>query len=152
MNKYIKEDEIGLEVGAGAGFSKKFIKNKNLKISDFSNHEHLDYKNVDAHNTNFHNNTFDYVIAAHVLHHVPYPIKFFKEMHRILKKDGKLLIHEEYLSVFLQIILIVMKHEGIGQRTFGMNLSPLQIKKIYGQVITQYLILFLTIKLSLTNI
>ena len=112
MNHYIKEDHFGLEVGAGAGFSKKFIKNKNLKISDFSNHEHLDYKNVDAHNTNFNNNTFDFIVAAHVLHHVPYPIKFFKEMYRILKKDGKLLIHEEYLSVFLQIILIIMNHEG----------------------------------------
>ena len=77
-----------------------------MKISDFSDHKHLDYKNVDAHNTNFNNNTFDYIIAAHVLHHVPYPIKFFKEMYRILKKDGKLLIHEEYLSIFLQLILI----------------------------------------------
>ena len=83
MNKYIKKDDIGLEVGSGAGFSKEFIVNKNLKISDFSDHEHLDYKNVDAHNTKFNNNSFDYIIAAQVLHHIPYPIKFFREMYRI---------------------------------------------------------------------
>ena len=112
MNKYINKDDIGLEVGSGAGFSKEFINNKNLKISDFSNHEHLDYKNVDAHNTEFNNNSFDYVIAAHVLHHIPYPVKFFREMYRILKKGGRLIIHEEYLSVLLQFILIIMKHEG----------------------------------------
>ena len=28
MNKYIKEDDIGLEVGSGPGFSKEFITNK----------------------------------------------------------------------------------------------------------------------------
>ena len=49
---------------------------------------HLDYKNIDAHNTKLKDSSFDYVIAAQVLHHIPYPIKFFKEMHRILKKGG----------------------------------------------------------------
>ena len=112
MNKYIREDDVGLEVGSGPGFSKEFIYNKNLKTSDFDNHQHLDYKNIDAHNTKFQDNSFDYIIAAHVLHHIPYPLKFFKEMHRILKKDGKLIIHEAYLSVLLQLIIIMMKHEG----------------------------------------
>ena len=112
MNEYIQKDDIGLEVGTGTGSSKKFIHNKNLKISDFSDHEHLDYKNIDALNTKFNDNSFDYVIASHVLHHVPYPIKFLKEMHRILKKDGKLIINEAYLSVLLQFILIIMRHEG----------------------------------------
>ena len=36
MNDFIKSTDIGLEVGAGAGLSKKFILNKNLKTSDFS--------------------------------------------------------------------------------------------------------------------
>ena len=31
MNKYIKEDDSGIELGAGAGFSKLFINNKNFK-------------------------------------------------------------------------------------------------------------------------
>ena len=33
-------------------------------------------------------------------------------MHRILKTDGRLIIHEAYLSVLLQFIIIMMKHEG----------------------------------------
>ena len=112
MNKYIKEQDVGLEVGSGAGFSKEFILSKNLKISDFSDHQHLDFKNIDAHDTKFKENSFDYIIAAHVLHHITYPAKFFREMHRILKKDGKLIIHEAYLSIFLQFIIIIMRHEG----------------------------------------
>jgi len=112
MNKYIDKDDIGLEVGSGAGFSKEFIINKNLKLSDFDDHQHLDFKNINALDTKFEDGSFNYVIAAHVLHHIPYPLKFFKEMHRILKKDGKLIIHEANLSVLLQFIIIIMKHEG----------------------------------------
>ncbi len=112
MNDFIKESDIGLEVGAGAGLSKKFILNKNLKISDFSKHQHLDYKNVDAQKMNFEESTFDYVVASNMVHHIPYPIKLFYETHRVLKKDGRLIIQEAYCSVLLQIIIVLMKHEG----------------------------------------
>ena len=66
MNKFIGENDKGIEVGAGAGLSKKFILNKNLKISDFSNGKHLDHKNIDAQNTGFTNNSYDFVIAANM--------------------------------------------------------------------------------------
>lgn len=112
MNKFIDTNHVGLEVGSGAGFAKFFIKNKNFKLSDYSKDDHLDFKNVDAQNTNFKNNSFDYVIASNMIHHVPYPIKFFREMNRILKKDGKLIIFDAYCSILLQLIMILMKHEG----------------------------------------
>ena len=112
MNEFIETDHKGLEVGSGAGFAKFFIKNKNFKISDYSNDDHLDFKNVDAQNTNFKDGSFDYVIASNMIHHVPYPIKFFKEMNRILKKDGKLIIFDAYCSILLQLVMILMKHEG----------------------------------------
>ena len=40
------------------------------------------------------------------------PTKFFKEMNRILKKNGKLIIFESYCSIFFQLATIIMKHEG----------------------------------------
>ena len=46
MNKFIDEDDLGLEVGSGAGFAKHFIKNKNFKTSDLSNDQHLDFKKL----------------------------------------------------------------------------------------------------------
>jgi len=90
MNKYIKQDDLGMEVGSGAGFLKDFIKNKNLKLTDMSDDLHLDYKNIDAQNTKFQNESFDYVISSNMIHHIPYPIKFFREMNRILKKKWKI--------------------------------------------------------------
>ena len=51
---------------------------------------HLAYKNIDAQNTKFQNESFDYVISSNMIHHIPYPIKFFREMNRILKKKWKI--------------------------------------------------------------
>ena len=89
MNKFIKESDHGIEVGSGAGFSKDFIKNKNFKLTDLGNDEHLDYKNVDAQNTGFKTGDLDFVIASNMIHHIPYPIKFFKEIKKKIKKIKK---------------------------------------------------------------
>ncbi len=112
MNEFINEDDVGIEVGSGAGFSKEFIKNKNFKLTDLGEDSHLDFKNIDAQNTGFKNNSFNYVIASNMIHHIPFPIKFFKEMNRILKKNGKLIIFESYCSLIFQLATIIMKHEG----------------------------------------
>jgi SAM-dependent methyltransferase len=113
MNSFIKHGDKGLEVGAGAGFSKIFTKNKTILISDFSNDEHLDIKNLDAQNTKLKSKSFDYIIAANMLHHLPYPMKFFKEMSRILKQNGKLIIFEPNCSILLQLIMAITHHEEI---------------------------------------
>ena len=85
MNEFINDDDVGIEVGSGAGFIKDFIKNKNLKLTDLGNDEHLDFKNIDAQNTGFSDESYDYVIASNMIHHT-LPMKFFKEMNRILKR------------------------------------------------------------------
>ena len=112
MNRFIEENDMGIEVGSGAGFSKDFIKNKNFKLTDLGNDTHLDFKNIDAQNTGFRNESYNYVIASNMIHHIPFPIKFFKEMNRILKRNGKLIIFESYCSIFFQLATILMKHEG----------------------------------------
>jgi len=112
MNDFILENDHGIDLGSGAGFSKFYINNKNLKLTDLSEDDHIDIKNVDAQNTNFNSNSFDYVISTNMIHHLAYPMKYFKEMHRILKKNGKLVIFEPYCSVMFQLVEILMKHEG----------------------------------------
>ena len=112
MNNYILDEHIGIEIGAGPGFSKFFIKNKNFKISDAGDGEHLDYTYLDAHNTKFSNNTFDFIICTNVIHHLSQPVKFLKEMNRILKQNGKLIIFDHHMSVLFQLILNIMRHEN----------------------------------------
>ena len=112
MNDFIKDEHKGIEVGSGAGFIKDFIKNKSLKLTDLGDDDHLDFKKIDAQNTGFEKESFDYVIASNMIHHIPFPIKFFREMNRILKKDGKLIIFESYCSIIFQLVTMIMKHEG----------------------------------------
>ena len=112
MNNFISPFDKGLEVGAGAGFSKKYIKSKNFKTSDINEGKHLDYNKIDALNTKFEKESFDFVIASNMIHHVPYPTIFFKEINRILKPNGKLIIFDCYSSVLLQLVTIIMRHEG----------------------------------------
>jgi SAM-dependent methyltransferase len=112
MNKYIKKKDFGIEVGAGVGFSKYYIKNKNLLITDILNNDHLDLKKIDAQNSKLPQKKYNFVIASNVIHHLSNPIIFFIEMHRILKKNGKVIIFEQNCSVLFQLITYITKHEG----------------------------------------
>mgnify|MGYP007000420754 len=45
MNNFINNEDIGIEVGLGAGFTKDFIENENFKLTDIGSDKHLDFKN-----------------------------------------------------------------------------------------------------------
>lgn len=53
INLFIKRGWKGIEFGSGAGFSKFFIKSKNLKTSDYENYKYLDFGKKDAEKTGF---------------------------------------------------------------------------------------------------
>ena len=112
MREFISKDDIGIEVGAGMGISKDFIPNEHYKITDLASYHWLEYHNIDAINTGFDNSQFDFIISSNMVHHVPYPALFFKEMSRILKHNGVLIIQEINLSFFMRVLLKLMKHEG----------------------------------------
>jgi len=112
MNEFIRQYDVGLELGAGMGASKDFIKSKNFSISDFTNCKWLDLKNIDAHSTNLAPNSLDFIIASNLIHHLAYPRKFFHEAYRILKPEGKLLIQDINTSIIMRFLLKIMRHEG----------------------------------------
>jgi len=111
MNPYLEGKEKLIEVGAGAGFSKEFITNKNLKITDFKKYPWIDQE-VDALNPPFESNSLDAVIASHMIHHLAQPLVFFRQIQKVLKPGGYLLIHEVQTSFLMRILLRVMRHEG----------------------------------------
>ena len=112
MNSFIKTDHLGIEVGAGSGLSKEFINSKNYFVTDFTDEEWLDKKMIDALNTGLDSKSFDFIIASNMIHHVPYPMLFFKEMGRILKPGGHMIIQDVNCSKMLKLLLILMNHEG----------------------------------------
>ena len=48
--------------------------------------------NTDIFNANYENNFFDTILMFHVLEHLDDPVKTLKEIRRILKPNGKLII------------------------------------------------------------
>ncbi len=111
VEKHISENDKILELGAGAGHSKKFIKHKNLKISDVTSYDFLDYKNVNALATPFKKESFDVVFSLSMIHHVPNPIRLFNEIGRILKKNGRYIILDINCSFFYKLVTILTKVE-----------------------------------------
>lgn len=112
MNQFIGKNDRGIEVGGGTGISQYFIRSNNYQVTDFAKFSWLDIKNIDALNTKFKTSSLDFVVSSNMIHHVPFPMKFFKEMHRILKPGGLLLVQEINASLMMRVVLRLMRHEG----------------------------------------
>lgn len=102
----VEAEKIAADIGAGTGFISEGLLNKNVNViavdqSDemlnllrekFSNHKNLKCIQGVGENIPLENNTVDYVFANMFLHHVENPDIVIKEMERILKLGGKLVI------------------------------------------------------------
>lgn len=112
MNEFIRAGDMGLEVGCGTGLSKQFVRCEKYYLSDLADYDWLDFKHVDALATPFDDASFDFVVNSNMIHHVASPLRFFAEMHRILKPGGRLIIQEINASLLMRLLLRLMRHEG----------------------------------------
>lgn len=112
MNRFIATDERGVELGCGPGFARDFIRCRELVLTDCAEYEWLDVKNVDALATPFPDARFDFALTVNVIHHIAYPLRFFREMARIIRPGGRLIIQDVHCSIFLRLALRVQRHEG----------------------------------------
>ena len=101
-----------LEVGVGTGknipfypkniditaidFSKKMLEEAKAKYQDSP--LKINFLEMDVQNMDFENNTFDTVITSCVFCSVPDPVKDLKEIKRVLKPDGQLIMLEHVRS------------------------------------------------------
>lgn len=102
----VKEGKLAADIGAGTGFITEGLINSGLKViavdqSDemlnqirqkFKNFKGLDCRYGEAENLPIDDNMVDYAMANMYLHHVNNPLVAIKEMVRILKSGGKLVI------------------------------------------------------------
>lgn len=111
MNEYLQNASKVYELGCGAGFSKIYLKNPNLKLTDVSGHEWVD-QYVDALNLPFVENSVDALICSHMIHHLAHPKRFFQQAKKTLKVGGLILISEIETSFVTKLLLRMMRHEG----------------------------------------
>ena len=89
----------------GLDLSPKMIeigKKKNLKNTTFVE--------GDCENMPFEDNSFDIVINSQSFHHYPNPVAFFKEVYRVLKPGGKLILRDNTAS---KPVLFLMNNVGM---------------------------------------
>jgi hypothetical protein len=92
-----------LEIGAGAGMSKKFLKDHEIFRTDLFSFLENDVKgDIDAHALTFEESRFNSCIAIDVLHHLRSPITSLSEMKRITNftGGGSIVLIEPYVSLF----------------------------------------------------
>ena len=102
----LKKNTILLEVGSGDGYDANRINNSEINIiqSDISfemvklaksnkkNNSKIVYVVSDAEKIPCKDNSLDAIMIVGALHHLPSPIKFFKEASRVLSPNGILII------------------------------------------------------------
>lgn len=124
MNEFIRKGDGVLELGCGIGVSRDFIrKDAKLILTDIEPHPWID-GTVDALKTRYPAQSFDAIICSNMIHHIAYPLRFFKEMERILKPGGRLIVQEVNCSIMTKILLRIMRHEG-----WSYNRDPFNLKE-----------------------
>lgn len=118
MNRYIGAEAMGADLGCGAGLSENYIRCKQLWLTDYSWQNFLHVAGVDALHLPFRPASLDFIVATNMIHHLPYPMRFFHEVRRVLKPRGVLLIHEVHASLLMRLILRLTRHEGF---SFAVN-------------------------------
>jgi ubiquinone/menaquinone biosynthesis C-methylase UbiE len=110
--------ESAADIGAGTGFITQGLVSSGLKViavdpssamletmkTKFSGHAEIEYRTGEAEHLPIANEVVDYVFANMCLHHVETPAEAIKEMTRVLKPGGKLIITDldEHTFEFLR--------------------------------------------------
>ena len=99
----IGRNELVLDVGAGTGQHKHLLKIENyigLDISPKPIDKNIQFVKGDFNSLPFKNDSFDCVLLISSLQYAEEPVKVIKELHRVLKKGGKLYACVPYIYPF----------------------------------------------------
>ena len=101
-------DESVLELGSGAGYCERFI--PGLITSEIF---HCSRAKVvaDGQHMPFADGSLRAVIMTDVLHHLPHAESFFAEAARCLRKDGKILMIEPWVTPWSRLVYTRLHHE-----------------------------------------
>jgi len=115
----VQPGRIAVDLGAGSGFMTEGLLQKGLKVLAFDQSEAMvtvmkekfggaeggEYRIGDAEHLPIPDETVDYAFANMVLHHVESPSQAIREMSRILKHTGKVVITDldEHSFEFLKV-------------------------------------------------
>ena len=87
----------------GVDFSQNMIEEAERKCGNKAT-----FRVADAENLPFDENSFDIIVCNASFHHYIHPQTVLKEMHRVLKKGGRLLIGDPYVPTIVRPVMNVL--------------------------------------------
>lgn len=143
-NKIDKDGMRLLEAGVGSGknieyypegieifaidFSPKMIKEAEKKAEKYN--KELNLLEMDIQNLDFEDNYFDIIVTSCVFCSVPDPIKGLKELKRVLKKDGRIIMLEHMRSQNEFVGKLMDWFNWVSLYTWGANINRKTIANI----------------------
>ncbi|MGN6369082.1 MAG: class I SAM-dependent methyltransferase [Phycisphaerae bacterium] len=131
-----------VEIGGGSGNFKEYFAQHHrgegrLIATDVVPTHHCDLA-VDAMAMPFGAGSVDNIVMQDVLHHVPYPLRFFAEAERVLRVGGRVVMTEPYISPASRVVFglahpepVVMSAEIFGD-SIATDPSPLRGSGAFG--------------------
>lgn len=90
----------------------------------------VDLQLMDAQNLYFADNSFDTVVATFVFCSVPMPIKALKELHRVCKPGGQVILLEHVISSKPPMAWLMKRLNPLVLRLFGANIDRNTVKNV----------------------
>ena len=110
-NIYLSDKKKILELGSGGGNIKKVIK-ECITSDQFKN------KNIDRieniYKINFKKNSISNIILIDVFHHLQFPSLALKEIHKVLIKNGRIIMVEPAMGLIPRIVYKIFHYEPNG--------------------------------------
>ena len=122
-NIYISNKSKILEIGSGGGNIKKVIP-KCITSDQFKNANIDRIENI--YKINFKKNSISNIILIDVFHHLQFPNLALKEIHRILIKNGRIIMIEPAMGLIPRLIYKIFHYEPNG---FNLNIKWNDIPK-----------------------
>ncbi len=144
IQQYKEKGEL-LDVGSGFGFFLSEMKNRGWDVTGIEiSQKAMDYARdvlgLTIHpgpleKANFPDNYFDAVTGFYVIEHLPYPMVFLRECHRILKPGGLLLLRYPHTTPIKNLLQIF----GIKNRLYDLpahlsDFSPKMIQRCLEKI------------------
>ncbi|MDO8578564.1 MAG: methyltransferase domain-containing protein [Dehalococcoidales bacterium] len=85
---------------------------------------------MDAQNLGFKDNSFDTVVASLVFCSVPDPVRGLKEIERVVKRNGKVVLLEHVLSSNLYLALMMQAVNPFTRKLFGENFNRKTVENV----------------------
>jgi SAM-dependent methyltransferase len=121
---------LTVEIGGGSGNFKDYFLSHHgnagrLIATDVVPTRHCDLT-ADAMEMPFPDASVDNLVMMDVLHHIPFPLRFFAEARRVLRPGGRIVMTEPYISPASRVIYAIGHPEPVvtSAQIFGKNGAP----------------------------